>query len=132
MKTHPTLLLAAVLLLPLLANAQTNSRQEPPKMVDDAGRRRRVGQLAAHTVGHRRQLQPASQFEEDGVVLIPDAIHANVFHSIEELFKRSGTIRSRVQVGKLKVVGAIYDLKSGRVNWLGTHPKQTTLAARHR
>ncbi len=60
--------------------------------------------------------------------LIPDAIHANVFHSIEELFKRSETIRSSVRSGKLKVVGAIYDLKSGRVNWLGTHPKQNALA----
>ncbi len=33
MKTHPTLLLAAVLLLPLAAKAQTHSPQEPPKMV---------------------------------------------------------------------------------------------------
>ncbi len=62
--------------------------------------------------------------ELKGNDLIPEAIHANVFHSIDELFKRSETIRSRVQTGKLKVVGAIYDLKSGRVNWLGAHPKQ--------
>ncbi len=33
MKTHHILLLAAVLLLPLAAGAQTNSPQEPPKMV---------------------------------------------------------------------------------------------------
>jgi carbonic anhydrase len=62
--------------------------------------------------------------------LIPDTIHANVFHSIEELFNRSEAIRSRVRSGKLKVVGAIYDLKSGRVNWLGTHPKQMRLQSR--
>ncbi|MDX2034148.1 MAG: carbonic anhydrase [Blastocatellia bacterium] len=70
--------------------------------------------------------------ELTGSDLIPEAIHANVFHSIEELFKRSETIRSRVRAGKLKVVGAIYDLKSGRVNWLGVHPKQPALAARHK
>lgn len=70
--------------------------------------------------------------ELKGNDLIPEAIHANVFHSIEELFNRSETIRSRVQTGKLKVIGAIYDLKSGRVNWLGTHPKQTALAAGRR
>jgi carbonic anhydrase len=51
--------------------------------------------------------------------LIPEAIRANVFHSIEELFARSEAIRTRVRAGKLKVVGAIYDLQSGRVNWLG-------------
>lgn len=50
--------------------------------------------------------------------LIPKAIHANVLHSIEELFKRSETIHSRARSGKLKVVGAIYDLNSGRVRWL--------------
>lgn len=65
--------------------------------------------------------------ELKGNDLIPEAIHANVFHSIEELYKRSETIRSRVRAGKLKVVGAIYDLKSGRVEWLGTHPRQTEL-----
>lgn len=70
--------------------------------------------------------------ELKGESLIPEAIHANVFHSMEELFKRSETIRSRVRTGKLKVVGAIYDLKSGRVNWLGTHPNQTALVAGRR
>lgn len=33
MKTHPTALLAAILLLPLTMSAQTNAPQEPPKMV---------------------------------------------------------------------------------------------------
>ncbi len=79
--------------------------------------------LLAHikpAVQTARQARP----ELKGNDLIPEAIHANVFHSIEELFKRSETIRSRVLTGKLKVVGAIYDLKSGRVSWLGAHPKQ--------
>lgn len=62
-----------------------------------------------------------------GADLVPEAIKANVFHSIEELFKRSEIIRSRTRLGKLKVVGAIYDIKSGQVAWLGNHPRQSAL-----
>lgn len=61
--------------------------------------------------------------------LIAEAIKANVFHSIQELFDRSSIIRHRVSSGKLKIVGAIYDISNGQVNWLGEHPKQTQLLA---
>jgi carbonic anhydrase len=65
-----------------------------------------------------------------GEALIPEAIKANVFQSIEELFTRSNVIRAKAREGTLKVVGAIYDIKSGRVNWLGTHPRQDALIVR--
>jgi len=29
-----------------------------------------------------------------------------------------------VKAGKLKVVGAIYDIETGSVEWLGEHPQQ--------
>lgn len=64
-----------------------------------------------------------------GDELIAETIKTNVFHSIQELFNRSSIIRHRVTTGKLKVVGAIYDLGTGQVNWLGEHPKQTQLLA---
>lgn len=66
-----------------------------------------------------------------GKALVPEAIRANVWHSIQELFTRSEIIRSRVRAGKLKVIGAIYDLPSGQVNWLGTHPQQQAWLAHH-
>lgn len=65
-----------------------------------------------------------------GEAFIAEAVKANVFHSIEELFTRSSAIRSLAREGKLKVVGAVYDIKSGRVSWLGTHPKQNSFVSR--
>lgn len=65
-----------------------------------------------------------------GDELIAEAVKTNVLHSIQELFNRSQIIRHRVSSGKLKVVGAIYDIQSGQVNWLGEHPKQKQLLAK--
>ncbi|HEY8461782.1 MAG TPA: carbonic anhydrase, partial [Blastocatellia bacterium] len=62
--------------------------------------------------------------ELKGMDLVPEAVRANVFHSMEGLLIRSEIIRRRVHSGKLKVVGAIYDMNSGRVEWLGSHPRQ--------
>jgi carbonic anhydrase len=62
-----------------------------------------------------------------GAALVPAAIETNVLHSIEELFKRSAIIRERVKTGKLKVVGALYNIESGLVQWLGMHPQQANL-----
>jgi carbonic anhydrase len=56
--------------------------------------------------------------------LLPHAIKANVFQSISEMMTRSAIIRERVHSGKLKVVGAVYDIQSGKVEWLGQHPSQ--------
>lgn len=62
-----------------------------------------------------------------GAELVPAAIETNVFHSIAELFNRSAIIREHVKTGKLKVVGALYNIESGRVQWLGMHPQQASL-----
>ncbi len=62
--------------------------------------------------------------ELKGSALVPEAVRVNVFQSIAELFKRSAIIRDHVRTGKLKVVGAIYDINSGFVNYLGVHPRQ--------
>jgi carbonic anhydrase len=62
-----------------------------------------------------------------GADLIPAAIEANVWQAIEDLLRRSPLVSSRVREEKLKIVGAIYDLESGRVKWLGEHPRQKSL-----
>ncbi len=62
-----------------------------------------------------------------GDALIAEAIKANVFQSMSDLFHNSEIVRERVQHDQLKVVGAIYDLSSGKVEWLGTHPEQKAL-----
>jgi carbonic anhydrase len=59
--------------------------------------------------------------------LINAAIEANVWRSIDDLFTRSEEVRGLVQKNSVKVVGAVYDLASGRVRWLGEHPYQDRL-----
>jgi carbonic anhydrase len=55
------------------------------------------------------------------------AIRENVWQAIGDLFSKSEEIQNMVIEGKLKVVGAIYDITTGKVEWLGEHPKQTQL-----
>jgi methyl-accepting chemotaxis protein len=57
------------------------------------------------------------------------AVEANVWESIACIFENSATVRDLVAAGKLKVVGAVYDLASGSVQWQGEHPEQARLLA---
>jgi carbonic anhydrase len=50
--------------------------------------------------------------------LINDAIRENVKGSIEALTKSSEEIAELVQSGKVKIVGAIYHLENGQVEWM--------------
>jgi carbonic anhydrase len=43
-----------------------------------------------------------------------------VWQAVEDLFMMSPTARKRVKEGKVKVVGALYDVGTGKVEWLGT------------
>jgi carbonic anhydrase len=59
--------------------------------------------------------------------LIGEAIKMNVWQSISDLFTHSEEIRELVHEGKLKVIGALYKLEDGSVEWLGSHPQQAEL-----
>ncbi|HNY27216.1 MAG TPA: carbonic anhydrase [Candidatus Sumerlaeota bacterium] len=61
--------------------------------------------------------------------LISKAIEANVFRSIEDILTGSGMVRELVNEKKLRVEGAIYDIATREVHWLGTHPDQAKLLA---
>ncbi len=61
--------------------------------------------------------------------LIAASIEANTWQTVDDVFRSSPILREGVAAGKLRVVGAIYDLDSGGVKWLGTHPEQTRLLA---
>jgi carbonic anhydrase len=56
--------------------------------------------------------------------LIDAAVRENVWQSIADLFARSPAIVERVRLGALRVVGAVYDIETGRVQWLGEHSRQ--------
>lgn len=53
-----------------------------------------------------------------GATLIPFGIEENVWQGIEDLFMRSPSTRAQVKSGQVKVVGALYDVSSGSVNWM--------------
>ncbi|MGB0715810.1 MAG: carbonic anhydrase [Phycisphaerae bacterium] len=59
--------------------------------------------------------------EED--TLIDQAVKENVWQSIAELKRTSELCRARAAAGKLKIVGAVYDIQSGNVEWMGTRPQ---------
>lgn len=64
--------------------------------------------------------------------LVDLAVRANVMRSISDLFASSPTIASATESGTLRVVGAVYNLESGRVEWLGQHPDEQGVLARAR
>jgi len=63
-----------------------------------------------------------------GDAIIPLAIKENVWQGIEDLFLASPSTRHLVESGKAKVVGAIYDVGTGKVKWLPEHKTAQILA----
>ncbi len=61
--------------------------------------------------------------------LLSAAIKLNVWQSIEDLLKNSPITAELVKEGSLEIVGAVYNLSTGKVEWLGEHPQQKSLLA---
>jgi carbonic anhydrase len=79
----------------------------------------------APAVDRARKLNPGVTEGE----LLSASVRENVWQSIFDLLKSSDTCRELVHEGKLTVVGAVYDISSGKVEWLGEHPWQAELVA---
>lgn len=60
----------------------------------------------------------AAHPDASGRAVVPFAIEENVWQSITDLFMQSPATRMKVRSGKVKVVGAVYDVGTGRVDWL--------------
>lgn len=60
----------------------------------------------------------AAHPDAHGDHVIPYAIEENVWQGVEDLFMESPAVRELVKSGKVIVTGAIYDVGSGKVNWL--------------
>lgn len=59
--------------------------------------------------------------------LVEYAVNENVWESVFQLFRNSETVRTLVQEGKVKVVGAVCNISTGKVDFLGEHPWQSQL-----
>jgi len=84
-----------------------------------------VGRIAP-AVARIRTAHP----ELGGPELAEAVVHANVWHSMAELLKQSSVIKEAVVYGRVKLLGACYDIRQGLVNWMGEHPEQWQLLAR--
>jgi carbonic anhydrase len=73
--------------------------------------------------------KPVEKAIKEGKNISPEdllnlAIKLNVWHTIEQLIKHSDVLKDALARGDLQVQGAVYDLQSGRVNFMGQHPQQ--------
>lgn len=61
----------------------------------------------------------------DHKALLSTAVDENVTQSIQDILKRSSEVREAVAEGHLTVLGAVYDIETGKVKWLGQNPTKT-------
>lgn len=59
--------------------------------------------------------------------VIAAQIEANVWRTLREVFRASPDVREAVESGKVKAMGAIYELETGRVRWLPEAPVRALL-----
>lgn len=64
----------------------------------------------------------ASHPELGGDELVDAVVRENAFETIEDMLKGSAMLRGMVQSGQVKMVAAVYDVQTGKVEWLGQHP----------
>ncbi len=62
-----------------------------------------------------------------GDSLVAAVAEENVWQSIEDMLRHSAVVRGLVRQGSLKVKGAVYDIETGAVKWLGPHPRQNVI-----
>jgi carbonic anhydrase len=60
-----------------------------------------------------------------GDALIGCAIEANVMQSIQDMLTHSEEMQHLVGSGQVRIVGAVYDIHNGTIQWLGEHPRQS-------
>jgi carbonic anhydrase len=82
-----------------------------------------IGKAICPAVATAKKNNPSATEE----TLVNEAIKANVWQAIEDVFRTSPITVGRIKSGKLKVEGAVYDIETGSVTWMGPHPKQDKL-----
>ena len=76
-----------------------------------------------HLIGHfdpiiKTIIKDGEQRSSSNEDLLERLNHHNVKHAIEDIRKQSSTLKKLEDEGKIKIVGANYDVETGVVNWL--------------
>jgi len=116
-------------LIVVMGHAKCGAVTAVVKKADVHGDIARLVDNIAPAVDDARAANPALDMD----ALVAASIKANVFRSMRDLIARSREVRELVAAGKVRVVGAVYDLATGQVEWVGPHPAQAELmtAAEH-
>ncbi len=64
-----------------------------------------------------------------GAPLVAKAVRQNVYQSMEDLIRNSEDVRGLLAQKKVRLIGAIYDIHGGAVEFIGSHPKESELLA---
>jgi len=56
--------------------------------------------------------------------VLDEAIEKNTIYQIKELLQHSPAVKERVETGEVLVVGGVYSLDNGKVQWIGEHPSK--------
>jgi carbonic anhydrase len=73
--------------------------------------------LSEHIIpAYREAKQEHPDYGHDD--LITETVRHNVRRAMADLLKASPAVQSRIKAGDLKVVGAVYDLGTGKVEWI--------------
>lgn len=56
--------------------------------------------------------------------LYKQSIVLNVYYSMENLIKNSKIVKNLLETKKIKIIGAVYNEKTGYIEWLNEHPMQ--------
>jgi carbonic anhydrase len=84
-----------------------------------------IGRMVVHigeAVARTRKGHP----ELSGAALVASSVEANVEQTLHDLGAGSEVITEKVRGGKLKLVGALYSLQSGKVQWLNGGTAEAT------
>lgn len=77
----------------------------------------------SEAVTHTKEKNP----NLEGKALVEPAIVENVYQSMADVISKSHLVRERLKAHQVKIVGALYHLDDGSVEWLGEHPDQDAL-----
>lgn len=111
------------------ASSATDPRHSPAHPSKPAPAREvhsKVAQLLTHiapAVDRARKMNPGA----DNDVVTSVAVRENVWQTIFNTLKTSSVCREKMASGELRIVGALCDISTGQVDFLGEHPWQSEL-----
>lgn len=86
-------------------------------VLEDADVRGKFPHLAEHIVPSHEKAHALFP-DADAKTLLAEAVKLNVQRSISDLLQISEGVRTLHKAGKLKIVGAVYDITAGTLEWL--------------